>query len=108
MPAPSRGHLGERGGEPGGAAVLQRLDEAALDELELGLDQLLAGERVADLDGRPLLVRSSPSSWLASTHAPPIPSRPVVAPKRTTRCPVRARARARDAVGGEQARRTSR
>ena len=49
------GHLGERGGEPGRAAVLQRLDEPGLDELERGLDQLLAGERVADLDRRPLL-----------------------------------------------------
>ena len=35
-------HLGERGGEAGGAAVLQRLDEPALDELERRLDQLLA------------------------------------------------------------------
>ena len=30
---------------------------------------------------------SSDSSWLASTLAPPIPSRPVVAPKSTTRLP---------------------
>ena len=30
----------------------------------------------------------SPSSWLASTEAPPIPSRPVVAPKRTSAFPV--------------------
>ena len=44
------GHLGERGGEPGRAAVLQRLDEPGLDELERGLDQLLAREGVADLD----------------------------------------------------------
>ena len=48
-------HLRERGRETGGAAVLQRLDEAALDELERRLDQLLAGERVADLDRRPLV-----------------------------------------------------
>ena len=49
-------HLGERRGEAGGAAVLQREDEAALDELDRHLDQALAGERVADLDGRALLL----------------------------------------------------
>ena len=54
MPALAR-HLGERRREPGGAAVLQRLDEPALDELERHLDQLLARERVADLHGRPLV-----------------------------------------------------
>ena len=43
---------------------------------------------------------SSPSSWLASTLAPPIPSRPVVEPKRTTACPVvRARARVTRSAG---------
>ena len=47
-------HLGERGGEAGGATVLQRLDQPSLDQLQRGLDQLLAGERVADLDGRTL------------------------------------------------------
>ncbi len=49
------GHLGERGREARGAAVLQRLDEALLDELERDLDELLAGERVADLHGRALV-----------------------------------------------------
>jgi hypothetical protein len=48
-------HLGERRCEPGGAAVLQRLDETAFDELERGFDQLLARERVTDLDGRTLV-----------------------------------------------------
>ena len=48
-------HLGERRREPGRAAVLQRDDEVALDELEARLDQLLARERVADLDRRPLV-----------------------------------------------------
>ena len=51
-----RGHLGERGGEPGGAAVLQADDEVALDEVERHLDQRLAAEGVADLHRRPLLV----------------------------------------------------
>ena len=37
-------------------------------------------------DGR-LSGSSSPSSWLASTDAPPMPSRPVVAPKSTTAFP---------------------
>ena len=49
-------HLGERGREPCGAAVLQRPHEVALDELEARLDQRLAAERVADLNRRPLLV----------------------------------------------------
>ena len=61
-------HLGERRGEPGRAAVLQRLDEAALDELEARLDQLLARERVADLDRRPL-VRVVLAELLAGEHA---------------------------------------
>ena len=55
MPTPSRAISDERGGEPGRAAVLQRLDEPRLDELDRDLDQLLAGERVADLHGRPLV-----------------------------------------------------
>ena len=42
MPAPSRAISASDGCEPGGAAVLQRLDEAAFDELERCLDQLLA------------------------------------------------------------------
>src|SRR5207248_4126697 len=41
--------------EARGAAVLQRLDEAALDELDARLDQLLAGERIADLHSRSLV-----------------------------------------------------
>ena len=61
-------HLGERRREPGGAAVLQRLDEPALDELERRLDQLLAGERVADLHRRPL-VRVVRAELLAREHA---------------------------------------
>ena len=49
-------HLGERRGEPCGAAVLQRDDESLLDEVERDLDQRLAAERVADLNRGPLLV----------------------------------------------------
>ena len=52
------GHLGQRRGEACGAAVLERGDEPALDELERRLDQLLARERIADLNGRPLLLGS--------------------------------------------------
>ncbi len=48
-------HLRERRREAGGAAVLKRLDEARLDELDRDLDQLLAGERVADLNARTLV-----------------------------------------------------
>ena len=50
-------HLRERGRDPGGAAVLERLDEPGLDELERRLDQLLPREGIADLDGRALLRR---------------------------------------------------
>src|SRR2546423_230129 len=35
---PAAGHLGKSGREPGPPAVLQRLDEPRLDELERGLD----------------------------------------------------------------------
>ena len=48
-------HLRQGRGEPGRAAVLQRDDQVALDELGRDLDQLLAVERVADLDRGPLL-----------------------------------------------------
>ncbi len=61
-------HLGERGCEPGGAAILQRLDEPALDELERDLDQPLAGEGVADLHRRALLGRVV-AKLLAREHA---------------------------------------
>src|SRR5207244_2414862 len=52
----------------GRAAVLERLDKPALDELDRGLDELLAGERVADLDRRPLLVGAL-AELLAREHA---------------------------------------
>ena len=55
IPASPDGHLRQGGGETGRAAVLQRLDEARLDELERDLDQLLAGERIADLHRRALV-----------------------------------------------------
>ena len=48
------GHLRGRGGEPGGAEVLQRGEQVAVEQLEAALHQLLLGERVADLDGRAL------------------------------------------------------
>ncbi len=51
----ARGHLGKRRREAGGAEILQRDDEAALRELERALEQLLPGERVADLDRRALV-----------------------------------------------------
>ena len=49
-------HLGEGGRKARRAEVLQRLDEAALHEREARLDQLLAREGVADLDGRALVL----------------------------------------------------
>jgi hypothetical protein len=94
-------HLGERGSEPGGAAILQRLDQAALDELDRDLDQLLPGERVADLDGGPLL-RGALAELLAREHARA--ADPVTARRRTVEddeVAGRSRGRARDAVGGQ-------
>ncbi len=48
-------HLGERRGEAGRAAVLEREHEPTLDELDRHLDQALAREGIADLDGGPLV-----------------------------------------------------
>ena len=67
-PAAAARHLGERRREPRRTAVLQRDDEVALHELEARLDQLLAGERVADLHRRPL-VRVLLPELLAREHA---------------------------------------
>ena len=101
--AVAAGHLREGGCEPGGAAVLQRLDEAALDELEARLDQLLAGERVADLH-RGALVRVFLSELLAGEHARSADAVPA------GRRPVEeddvagaARLRLQDALGGQEA-----
>ena len=77
------GHLRGRGGEAGGAEVLQRDEQAALEQLQRALEQLLLLERVADLHGRALVARPRPSSAEASTEAPPMPSRPVEAPNST-------------------------
>ena len=60
-------HLGERRGEPRGAAVLQRQHEAALDQLDGHLDQALARERIADLD-RGALVGRLLAELLAREH----------------------------------------
>ncbi len=49
-------HLGEGRGEAGGPQVLEGLDQPALGQLQARLDQLLAGERIADLHGRPLVL----------------------------------------------------
>ena len=100
-PAVAR-HLGERRGEPGGAAVLQRLDEPRLDELDRDLDQLLAGERVADLHRRPL-VGVVLAELLAREHGRA--ADPVAAGRRAVEHDEVAgpgRAGARDAVGGQQ------
>jgi hypothetical protein len=96
-------HLGEGGGEAGGAAVLERLDEARLDELDRDLDQLLAHERVAHLDGRPL-VGVVLAELLAREHGRA--ADPVAAgggAVEDDEVPRPGRARARDPVGGEEA-----
>ena len=47
-------HLRRRGGQPGGAEVLQRDEQLAVQQLQAALEQLLLGERVADLHRRAL------------------------------------------------------
>ena len=54
------GRLGGGAADPAGAEVLDALDEAAVDQLQAGLDQQLLGERVADLDRGPLVRVVSP------------------------------------------------
>ena len=102
MPPPPPRHLGERRRQPGRAAVLQRDDEVALDELEARLDQLLARERVADLDGRSL-VRVLFPKLLAGEHARAAdavaPGRRAVEEDDVSRS---ARLRLEHALGGEE------
>ena len=50
-------HLGEGRRDARGAAILERLDEPRRDELDGRLDELLAGEGIADLHRRSLLRR---------------------------------------------------
>ena len=101
-------HLRERGRQPGGAAVLERLDQPLLDQLDGDLDQLLAGERVADLHRGPLLGRAL-AELLAGEHAgaadPVSAGRGAVEDEQMAGRP---RLRPRDAVGRAAARRTSR
>ena len=52
----ARRHLGGGRGEPRGAEVLQADQDVVADELERGLDQALLHVRIADLDGRALVV----------------------------------------------------
>ena len=73
---------------PGGAEVLDADDEALRDQLEGRLDQQLLRERVAHLDRRALATGPARRTCAdASTEAPPMPSRPVALPYRTTRLP---------------------
>ena len=96
-------HLRQRGGEAGGAEILERLDEPAFGQLEARLDQLLAGERVADLDGR-ALVLVLVGQLLAGEHAGAAdavaPGRGAVEDDEVARP---GRTRARELVGAEQA-----
>ena len=84
--APVR-RLGHGAGDPGGAEVLDADDEPLGDQLEGRLDQQLLRERVADLHRGRFEASCSPKVAEASTDAPPIPSRPVAVPYRTTRLP---------------------
>src|SRR5439155_21398933 len=87
---------------PGGAAVLELLAEAALDELERRLDQLLARERIANLHRGPLLVSVGQVLTGEDARSPD----PVPAGRRPEQEDGVARGRgagARDLFGGEQA-----
>ena len=52
------GHLDRGGGEAGGAHVLNGDDRVGRHELKAGLEQKLLGEGIANLHGRPLLLRA--------------------------------------------------
>ena len=81
-PAPSRAISASEEASPG-AAVLQRVDEPGLHQLLARLDQLLAGEGIADLDRRSL-VGILLAQLLAREHARAADAvAPVVAPYRT-------------------------
>src|SRR5207245_3888432 len=98
-----RGHLRQGRGEARSAAILQRLDEAALGELQRDLDQLLPRERVADLNGG-ALVRVALAELGAREHGRAADA--VAAGRRAVEHDEVARAarrRALDASGGEQA-----
>ena len=88
MPGPgSIGGLRRGARDAAGAQVLEPLDEPALDELEAASMSSFSANgsptwTVGRLDGS-----SSPNVALASTDAPPMPSRPVVEPNSTTRLP---------------------
>ena len=96
-------HLGQRRRETGRAAVLERLDEAALDQLQRDLDQPVARERVADLH-RGSLLRGALAELLARQHAGAADA--VAAGRRAVEDEDVAggrRARARHALGGQEA-----
>ena len=98
MPVPPRsGHLRRGAGQPGRAQVLQALDESALDT-----SSRLASMSSLPANGSPIWtlgrIAAEPSSKiaLASTDAPPMPSRPVGrAVQHGERCPAWAPRRGR-------------
>ena len=83
-----RRHLGRARGEAGRAEVLERHQHAPVEQLEAAFEHPLLLEGIADLHASGAW-RSPPrdSSALASTEAPPMPSRPVRAPMSTSRLP---------------------
>jgi hypothetical protein len=56
--AAARAHLARRAREPGGTHVLDADQRVGLHQLEAGLEQQLLHERIANLNGRPLLRRA--------------------------------------------------
>ena len=95
-------HLGERGSDTRCTAVLERLDEPALDELDRGLDQLLAHERIADLHRRALLGRLVVELLAREHRRPADPVAPRRRPVQEDRVARRRRLRACQPVGRQQ------
>ena len=98
------GHLRGRGGQPGGAEVLQRDEQAALAAARASTPAA-SSPRTGRRPGRSGACRplsAPPSSAEASTEAPPMPSRPVEAPNSSSTLPAPAAALRTSALARRQ------
>ena len=90
--AAGRGHLAGRGGQPGGAEVLERDEQVLAEQLQAALEQLRLLERVADLDRRPLRVVALVELGRGEHRGAADPVAPGQRPIRTTTLPIPAAA----------------